>query len=59
MECKRIAYSRVILPTGETLRKEVVEFDECGNVVGHFPLTEELPFVEWHNETFVMPQSPR
>lgn len=56
MECKRIAYSRVVLPTGETLRKEVVEFDERGNVVGHFPLTEELPFVEWHNETFVIPQ---
>lgn len=54
MKYKRKAYARVVLPTGISLRKEVVEFDEEGKVVNHFPLTEELPFVEWHNETFVI-----
>lgn len=52
MKIKRIAYSRVILPNGDTLRNEVIEFDANQNVINHFPLTEELPFVEWHNETF-------
>ena len=54
MKNKRIAYPRVILPSGEVLRNEVIEFDENENVVNHFPLKQELPFVEWHNETFVI-----
>lgn len=53
-KCKRVAYARVVLPTGEVLRREVVEFDERGKVVVHFPLKEELPFVEWCNKTFVV-----
>ena len=46
------AYSQVILPSGQVLRRTVVVFDAEGCAVDHFPLTEELPFVEWHNTTF-------
>ncbi len=50
---KRICYSRVKLPTGEVLRREVVVFGEDGRPVGHFPLDGELPFVEWRDETYI------
>lgn len=46
------AYAQVILPSGQMLRRTVVVFDAEGRAVDHFPLTEELPFVEWHNTTF-------
>lgn len=46
------AYAQVILPSGETLIRTVVVFDAVGKPIDHFPLTEELPFVEWHNTTF-------
>ena len=54
MKNKKIAYPRVILPSGEVLRNEVIDFDENENIVSHFPLKQELPFIEWHNETFVV-----
>ncbi len=50
---KRICYSRVKLPSGEVLRREVVVFGEDGRPVGHFPLDGELPFVEWRDETYI------
>ncbi|MDD7080339.1 MAG: hypothetical protein PUI06_06295 [Prevotella sp.] len=51
---RQIAYSKVILPSGIVLHREVIVFDECGNVLRHFPLTEELPFVEWRDETYII-----
>lgn len=48
-----IAYSRVVLPTGQTLRREVVEFAHDGHPVKHYPLLGEQPFVEWRDATYV------
>ncbi len=48
----KIAYARVILRSGETLHREVIVFNDNNEVTDHFPLTEELPFVEWKDETF-------
>ncbi len=50
---KKVAYSRVQLPSGEVLRREVVVFDAEGQPKAHFPLTHELPFVEWRDETYI------
>lgn len=52
---RQIAYSRVILPSGQVLHREVIVFDNNGKVLQHFPLTQELPFVEWRDETFTLP----
>ena len=52
---KQIAFSKVILPSTEVLRREVIVFDDNGHPVHHFPLTNEIPFTEWHNKTFVWP----
>lgn len=49
---KQIAFSRIILPSGEVLHREVVVFDEDGKPLRHFPLTEETPFTEWYDKTF-------
>ena len=51
---KKIAYARVMLPCGETLHREVVVFNNHNEVIEHFPLTQELPFVEWKDETFYL-----
>ena len=51
---RQIAYSKVILPSGMILHREVIVFDSKGNILHHFPLTEELPFVEWKDETFTL-----
>ena len=48
-----IAYSRVVLPTGQTLHREVVEFAHDGCPVKHYPLLCEQPFVEWRDATYV------
>lgn len=48
-----IAYSRVVLPTGQTLHREVVEFAHDGHPVKHYPLLGEQPFVEWRDATYV------
>lgn len=50
----KIAYARVILPSGEILHREVVVFNEKNEAINHFPLTEELPFVEWRDDTFTL-----
>lgn len=50
---RKVAYAKVILPTGEALKREVVVFSPNGQPLSHFPLTEELPFVEWRDETYV------
>lgn len=47
------AYSKVILSSGKVLKHEIVEFDDDGTPLRHFPLREELPFVEWHDETYL------
>ena len=52
---KQIAYSRVHLPDGTLLRRCVVEFDNQGVPLRYFPLTEELPFVEWHDCDYYWP----
>lgn len=49
---RKIAFSCVVLPTGEELRREVVCFDSQGMPTDHFPLNEELPFVEWRDTTY-------
>lgn len=51
---RKIAFSSVKFPSGVVLHREVIEFDDEGNVVQHFPLTEELPFVEWRDETYII-----
>ena len=48
----KIAYARVVLPSGKTLHREVIVFNDNNEVIDHFSLTEELPFVEWKDETF-------
>lgn len=53
---RQVAYSRVVLPSGEVLHREVVVFDEGGKPLRHFPLTEESPFTEWYDKTFVYPK---
>lgn len=53
---KRIAFAHVILQNGERKKREVVEFDEKGNVLTHFPLQEEIPFTEWSNKTYTLSQ---
>lgn len=50
----KVAYARVILPSGETLHREVIVFDDNHEVTDHFPLTEELPFVEWKDESYYL-----
>lgn len=52
---KRIAYAQVKLPSGKILKRCVIEFDEKGKVVQCYPLTQEMPFTEWRNETFCYP----
>lgn len=49
---RKIAFSHVVLPSGEMLRREVVVFNSKGFPIEHFPLTEELPFVEWSDTTY-------
>lgn len=49
---RQIAYARVILPSGKILHREIVVFNKNDEIINHFPLKEELPFVEWRNETF-------
>lgn len=49
---RKIAFSHVVLPSGEMLRREVVVFNSKGIPIEHFPLTEELPFVEWSDTTY-------
>lgn len=51
---RQVAFAKVILPDGEQRIREVVEFDSDGNVLAHYPLTEELPFTEWRNTTFII-----
>ena len=48
----KIAYARVVLPSLKTLHREVIVFNDNNEVIDHFSLTEELPFVEWKDETF-------
>ncbi len=46
-EFRRFAVSRLHLPDGRVLSNQVIEtMDE--KVVRYYPLTEELPFTEWH-----------
>jgi len=51
---KRIAFARLVLPDGEERRREVVEFDENGSPQAYHPLTQEEPFTEWRNETYII-----
>lgn len=44
---KRQAASIVEIGT-ETYHNHVVETDDEGNIIRHYPLTEELPHTEWH-----------
>lgn len=53
--CKRIAFAKVCLPNGRILLREIVAFDPNGKPAAHFPLQEEIPFVEWKDATFVWP----
>lgn len=49
---RKTAYSRVVMPDGSTRHRQVVEGDEHGHPLRIYPLTEELPFVEWRDETY-------
>jgi len=44
---RRIAASHVTI-NGHDYRNHVVELDEQGLIIRHYPLTEELPHTEWH-----------
>lgn len=55
MKTRKIAFSRLMLKNGEIIHREVVEFDENGLPLRHYPLSEELPFVEWEDKTFTWP----
>lgn len=46
---KRYAASHVVIDN-TVYTNHVVEVDEQGNVVHHYPLTAELPATEWHHE---------
>lgn len=50
-----IAFAKVTMPDGQEFRREVVVFDAAGCPQRHFPLTCELPFVEWHNREYRWP----
>lgn len=44
---KHRAYNKVILPDGTMHLQHVVVTDADGCVADHYPLTAELPFIEW------------
>lgn len=50
-----IAYSKVTMPDGQEFRREVVVFDANGHPLRHFPLTCELPFVDWYDSEYCWP----
>lgn len=52
---KQIAFAKVILPSGEILRREVIKFNAEGLPESHFPLKEEIAFAEWYNTTYEWP----
>lgn len=52
MKTKQIAFSKIILPSGEILKRHVVVFDENNQPTRHFPLSEEIAFTEWQDRTF-------
>jgi hypothetical protein len=44
---RKIAVNRLLLPGGEILHQQVIEFDDHGHVVAYHPLSAEEPFTEW------------
>lgn len=48
MIMKKIAAHRIILPSGEVLRMEVVSLNDRGEVIEHHPLSAEEAGVEWY-----------
>ncbi len=51
---KTFAVARLRLSDDTVLRNQVLEFDDHGNLLRHYPLTEELPFMVWKNEEFAV-----
>lgn len=49
---RRIAISRLHLPDGSILLRQVVEIID-GCPVRYFPLTDEIPFTEWLGGDYV------
>ncbi len=52
---RQVAYAHIQLPDGTRLSRQVVSFDAQGRVCGYAPLTAELAFTEWRDETLVVP----
>lgn len=44
---RKIAVNRLVLPGGEVLHQQVIEFNEHEKVVGYHSLVAEEPFTEW------------
>ena len=51
---RKLAYHHIILPNGEKQDMVVVEVDEQGHYLSHYPLQGEEPFVEWVGGTYSM-----
>ena len=50
---KRFAVSRLHLSNGVILTNQVVEIDDSGDI-RYYPLTDELPFTEWHGGDYYL-----
>lgn len=50
---KRIAVSRLHLPDGKVLTNQVIDTTDSGEII-YYPLTDELPFTEWHGGDYYL-----
>lgn len=49
---KRVAVLHLTLPSGEQKKRQVVELTNDNRVLTYYSLNCELPFAEWHFETY-------
>lgn len=51
---KQVAFARIVLPSGKSITRGIVLFDDQGTPVSCRPLMKEEAFTEWRNETYEM-----
>ena len=54
MKTRKLAYHHLIQADGKQEDLVVVEVDEQGRYITHYPLRGEEPFVEWVGGTYVV-----
>ena len=50
---RRFAVSRLHKVDGTVLTNQVIEINDSGEVI-YYPLTDELPFTEWHGGDYYL-----